>query len=553
MFAVPGWSISSESLKRQTKEIIDVEPGLGPVDREVDDETAGPSKKPRKRKRANGHLPVTKDNVAELWEKFIARAAEDDGDGAKSKLQQGTDPSKKGGGKRKKERKQIKKVKAGEDAADDSNSKPSKQSEKSERASSPSGDAEKSSKKRRRTKATKKDDRMDLLVSKDFRIDPPALASVEQQHPIDVSPAAPPPGHAQIQLTPLQASMRQKLTSARFRHLNQTLYTTSSTDSFQLFQENPEMFDEYHEGFQRQVAVWPENPVDKVILELERRAKIKDGRHRENKGKGKGNDRVDVVEKQPLQPLPRTDGICTIADLGCGDAKLARTMDISVKKMKLKIVSYDLYSANQHVNKADIANLPLKDGSVDVAIFCLALMGTNWIDFVEEAYRILRWKGELWISEIKSRFGKITKEKASSAPPKSSSKSKSGKARKALRQEDDEKEVDVTAEVDGQETGGQGVDTDVSAFVEVLRRRGFALDSDGTAVDSSNKMFVTMHFVKRLAPTKGKGVLVTRQGDPDKLRGEIGTHRQKTKFVEEDDNQDIDETAVLKPCVYKIR
>lgn len=45
-------------------------------------------------------------------------------------------------------------------------------------------------------------------------------------------PPQPPPPPASAHLTPLQAKMRDKLTSARFRHLNQTLYTTSSSDAF---------------------------------------------------------------------------------------------------------------------------------------------------------------------------------------------------------------------------------------------------------------------------------------------------------------------------------
>ncbi|KAK2067581.1 hypothetical protein P8C59_001307 [Phyllachora maydis] len=63
-----------------------------------------------------------------------------------------------------------------------------------------------------------------------------------------------------VNLTPLQASMREKLMSARFRHLNETLYTKPSAESFALFCNSPEMFDEYHQGFRRQVGMWPENP-----------------------------------------------------------------------------------------------------------------------------------------------------------------------------------------------------------------------------------------------------------------------------------------------------
>ena len=46
-------------------------------------------------------------------------------------------------------------------------------------------------------------------------------------------------------------------------------------------------------------------------------------------------------------------------------------------------------------------------GSVDVVVFCLALMGTNYGDFIAEALRVLRRKGRLWIAEVRSRFAGV--------------------------------------------------------------------------------------------------------------------------------------------------
>lgn len=66
--------------------------------------------------------------------------------------------------------------------------------------------------------------------------------------------------------------------------------------------------------------------------------------------------------------------------------------------------SFDLKQANERITVADIRNVPLPDNSCTIVIFCLALMGTNFLDFIEEAYRILAPRGELWIAEIKSRF-----------------------------------------------------------------------------------------------------------------------------------------------------
>jgi ribosomal RNA-processing protein 8 len=53
--------------------------------------------------------------------------------------------------------------------------------------------------------------------------------------------------------------------------------------------------------------------------------------------------------------------------------------------------------------EADIAHLPLGGEAVDLCVFCLSLMGTNYLSFIREAWRVLRQDGELIISEVESR------------------------------------------------------------------------------------------------------------------------------------------------------
>lgn len=43
-----------------------------------------------------------------------------------------------------------------------------------------------------------------------------------------------------------------------------------------------------------------------------------------------------------------------------------------------KVHSFDLVAKFPHITATDMANVPLPDASVDVGVFCLALMGTNW-------------------------------------------------------------------------------------------------------------------------------------------------------------------------------
>lgn len=73
-----------------------------------------------------------------------------------------------------------------------------------------------------------------------------------------------------------------------------------------------------------------------------------------------------------------------VADFGCGDAHLAASLP------DRKVHSLDLIASKPGVIACDMAHTPLLMESVDVAVFCLSLMGTNLIDFLLEANRVLK-------------------------------------------------------------------------------------------------------------------------------------------------------------------
>ena len=73
-------------------------------------------------------------------------------------------------------------------------------------------------------------------------------------------------------------------------------------------------------------------------------------------------------------------------------------------RVKQKVHSFDLVAANERITACDIAHVPLPNGAVDVGIFCLSLMGTNFADFLREAHRVLKLHGQLLIAEVKSRI-----------------------------------------------------------------------------------------------------------------------------------------------------
>ena len=492
MFAVPGWSVAADGPKAEKLA------------------AQNPTRKSKKRKRPEA--PVTSDNLENMWDKVI--------EGKKPQAKKGK--SDEGGPKRRKKGK--KEDGDGERKGGEAGEK----SQQDQKVANPDNEAGEPAKKK--NKQEKKDKKKNEKHAETTDTKPESKTS----KPAQPSTALPTPA----KLTPLQAAMRAKLIPARFRHLNETLYTRPSEEAFKLFQDSPEMFDEYHAGFRQQVEVWPENPVDGYVEAVRTRGAVAGPKENfRDKKHGKGS-KGQQAAPSGVAPLPRTKGVCTIADLGCGDARLATVLNPESDKFRFKILSYDLQSPHPLVTRADIAALPLPDASVNVAIFCLALMGTNWLSFIEEAHRILHWKGELWVAEIKSRFARRRQ------GPVAHSVGNRKKSVKGTKEAPDFSQ-DLAVEVDGQEDSRNA--TDVGAFVEALRKRGFVLKGEGTSavsesVDLSNKMFVKMSFVKGATPSVGKGA------EEDK-----GNKKSFGKKGRAEEEEEVDEGSILKPCVYKLR
>jgi ribosomal RNA-processing protein 8 len=156
------------------------------------------------------------------------------------------------------------------------------------------------------------------------------------------------PKSKQTDAPQLKDKLINQLKGSRFRYLNEVMYSSKGSESAQLFKEDPSAFSAYHDGYRQQIAKWPMNPLQRII--------------------------------KSFKKLPKN---CVVADFGCGDALLA-------KSIPHQVYSLDLVAATEGVIECDMAKTPLETASVDVAVYCLSLMGTNLMDFFAEANRVLK-------------------------------------------------------------------------------------------------------------------------------------------------------------------
>ena len=150
------------------------------------------------------------------------------------------------------------------------------------------------------------------------------------------------------------------------KDIHQKAKTSTSKHMHEWFLNNPDGWKEYHKQREITKTTWLEDPVDVIAKEL--------------------NERNDTN---------------IIADLGCGLAKLSKIINVPNK-----VISIDHYSDDPNVIKADIADLSnyICDNEVDITVFCLSLWGTNYLDYIKEAYRITAKRGFMYIVEPSDKF-----------------------------------------------------------------------------------------------------------------------------------------------------
>ncbi|TBR07322.1 MAG: hypothetical protein EPO62_08615, partial [Candidatus Nitrosotenuis sp.] len=142
-----------------------------------------------------------------------------------------------------------------------------------------------------------------------------------------------------------------------FSQMNRRINTEKSQTTHTRILANPEEWHEYHRLYRESRKTWTVIPYQEWI------------------------SRLEVMSKTAI-----------IGDFGCGEAEIAKAIGSRVK-------SFDHVSIDANVESCDMSKVPLNDGTLDIAIFSLSLMGVNWRDYLLEAKRCLVISGHLLISE----------------------------------------------------------------------------------------------------------------------------------------------------------
>jgi hypothetical protein len=148
-----------------------------------------------------------------------------------------------------------------------------------------------------------------------------------------------------------------------FSRMNQRWNGRRSDNTHTALVENPEEWEEYHTLYRKQREDWAVVPYEELIRWL---------------GEREGY---------------------TVGDFGCGEALIAQAAS-----ERHTVHSFDHVAIKENVVATDMAHVPLDDETLDVAIFSLSLMGSNFADYLREAHRVLRLDGQLHIYEATSRF-----------------------------------------------------------------------------------------------------------------------------------------------------
>jgi superfamily II DNA or RNA helicase len=147
----------------------------------------------------------------------------------------------------------------------------------------------------------------------------------------------------------------------KFSELNKKWNTSNSDATFKKLKKDKSEWKEYHKLYSEARKKWEDIP----YIEISKKIK----------------DRPEWI----------------VGDMGCGENLLKN-------KVKNKVHSFDFVAIDETVTACDLSCLPLDNEVLDVAVFSLSLMGTNYSEYLKEAYRVLKPYGMIMISEPRQRW-----------------------------------------------------------------------------------------------------------------------------------------------------
>ena len=156
---------------------------------------------------------------------------------------------------------------------------------------------------------------------------------------------------------------RRRASFGDFSRMNARWNRAGSGTTHERLQRDPAEWRHYHDELARVRGGWPADPQDDFLQWAQRR--------------------TDLV----------------IGDFGCGRAKVRSSIgDRHV------VHSFDHVAVSEDVVACDMTHVPIEDEMLNVALFCLSMMGANASDYMREAYRTLRLDGWLHVYEPTARF-----------------------------------------------------------------------------------------------------------------------------------------------------
>ena len=148
-----------------------------------------------------------------------------------------------------------------------------------------------------------------------------------------------------------------------FSEMNKSWSTTRSEKTFKRLKNNEKEWFYYHDMYKKRREFWDEIPY------------------------------IEIAKKIKERPE------WIVADMGCGENLLS-------KEVSNKVHAFDYVAIDKNVIACDMSSIPLEENEIDAIVFCLSLMGSNYLDYINEAFRVVKPYGNLFICEPKKKVEK---------------------------------------------------------------------------------------------------------------------------------------------------